>query len=249
MVYSSAVVAQKLEDLNSGLLKGHYIFNSDSYDNQRFSAPEKYSRNISYDITEDRDLIDQYLSIRQEIYRQSYNDPNVGEDYTDKVSHIFVARAGAGNVIGGLRLTISAPNRPNILPIELSGVNIRSLFPQIDFDKVTFGEASRLAVLPDFRDGAVSDMLLMNSKEYFVREMGAEIGFGCSTMAHIKKFSRFINRLGYNFIIRQDVNVKVASSDAELYLWAIDFTSDARFSQILQGEQDLDVANLQLEKA
>ena len=249
MVYINTAIAQKLEVLSSGLLKGHYIFNRNlNYDNN-FGKPEKINHNINYQLTESKELIEQYLDIRQVIYRQAYNDPNVGEDYTDRLSNVFVATNGSGRVIGGVRLTISGPGKPCMLPMEHCGINLRREFPQIDFDKVIFGEASRLAVLPDFRDGEVSDRLLMNSKEYFVRELGAEIGFGCSTMAHTKKFSKFITRLGYNFVIRQDIKVQVTSSSAELFLWAIDFTPDKRFTAILQDNESTPVAEIPLETA
>ena len=253
MVYSTSSMAQKLEELSTSLLKGHYIFNSDSYFTTRFGNAEKISHNVSYQITEDRELIEQYLHIRQEIYRQAYNDPNVGEDYTDRVSRIFVARAGAGNVIGGIRLTISRPTMPNMLPVEHAGMNLRGLFPQIDFDKIVYGEASRLAVLPDFRDGGVAERLQMQSKEYFVKELGAEIGFGCSNLANMRKFSAFFTRLGYSFIARKDQRVYVKDSEAELYLWAIDFTPEKKYASLLKGAETIsetsDVADLQPEFA
>jgi hypothetical protein len=257
MVYSNAAITQKLEDLNSGLLKGHAIFNSDAFYDSRFKKQESFAHNINYMMTESRDLIEQYLGIREEIYREAYNDSNVGEDFTDQVSTIFVASAGYGNVVGGIRLTVSTPRVPNILPLEHAGVNLRQIFPSIDFDSVVYGEASRLAVLPDYRDGAVSDNLQLRSKEYFVKEMGAEIGFGYSTLAHTKKFKKFFSRMGYSFITRTDISIKVASSDAELYLWAIDFTPDKRHAEALEmplSEQEntdntIAVADIHLEIA
>lgn len=256
MVYIETAIAQKLEAHSNGLLKGHFIF-SKEYDNKnlvkQFEKPAPRSHNITYIMTDRKDLKQQYYDIRQAVYKDAYNDSNVGEDYIDHVSKIFVAKAGVGNVIGGIRLTVSTPAEPQILPIENCGVNLRELFPEIDFNNVVYGEATRLTVLPDYRDGEVSLKLQMTSKEYLVKEMGAEIGFGCSTLANTKKFKKFFSFLGYNFIIRADQRINIETSDAELYLWAIDFTKDRRFTKFLEASETVaeisDVADLQPEFA
>ena len=239
MLYTNEMMSRKLEELSRSLLKGHHIFGTAPLNEARFSQPEMTSHNITYRMTEDRVLVEQYFAIRQEIYREVYNDPNVGEDYTDRISKIFVATAGFGNVIGGIRLTVSTPLMPNMLPIENSGVNLRRIFPKIDFDKVVIGEAGRSAVLPDYRNGEVCNRLQMISKEYFVKEMGAEIGFGCCDLPNMRRLKKFFGRLGYNFIAREDIRVANRNTETELYLWAIDFTADSRYIARLQAPEKL----------
>ena len=252
--YTESNVTHKLEKLSASVLNGHFIFNK-SYDDlnlqKQFEKASPLSHNVSYQMTEDRNLKQQYIKIRQQVYQEAYNDPNVGEDFTDHISNIFVATAGAGNVIGGIRLTVSTPDSPKILPIESCGVNLRELFPKIDFSKVIIGEAGRSAVLPEFRDGEVCNRLQTISKEYFIKEMGAEIGFGSCDAPNMRRLKIFFKRMGYNFIGRTDIPVYVKHSAAELYLWAIDFTPDQKYRELLEppAVENATVAEVQHEIA
>lgn len=248
--------AQKVESLNANLLKGHFIF-SKEYDDRslqrQFSAQTNFSHNISYQLTDNSELKQQYYNIRGSVYKDAYNFTDTGESYTDQISQIFVATAGAGNVIGGIRLTVSTPESPKLLPIESCGANLKEIFPEIDFTKVIYGEAGRSAVLPDFRNGEVCNRLQMTSKEYFISEMKAEIGLGSADPINMRRLKIFFTRMGYGFFERFDKKINVPGADAELYLWAIDFTKDQRFAPYLKAveaaSEKSDVIDLQPEFA
>jgi len=254
-----AATAQKLDALSASILKGHFIFSKEYDDNRlkaQFSKPSLHSHNISYNMTDDENLKLQYYKIRQSVYKEVYNDENVGEDNIDHVSQIFVATAGAGNVVGGIRLTVSTPESPKTLPIEKCGANLKEIFPAIDFTKVVYGEAGRSAVLPDFRGGEVCNQLQMISKDCFLNEMGAEIGLGSADEVNMRRLKKFFTRMGHKFIARFDQKVQVDGTDVDLYLWAIDFTTDLRYAKYLEASDlglrpvvDSDVAELQPEFA
>jgi ribosomal protein S18 acetylase RimI-like enzyme len=120
--------------------------------------------------------------------------------------------------------------------MEMAGFNLREAFPKLDLDNLIYVEASRLAVLPDFRGADISEKLLTKSTEYFINQVRGHVCFGYSTLANAKSFRRLFSRkLGYNFINRFDIKSVLPSSGDDLFLWAIDFTNDPNVIEQLKS--------------
>ena len=256
MVSFNPAITERLNALSGTVLNGHYIFSrdfDDAYLARRFSQPDKYAHNISYGPVYDRLLIEQYYNIRQEAYKQLHHDKNFvvpEDDEHDINSVIYMAKAG-NSCVGGIRLTISTPQQPVKLALESDEFAIQDYFPNLDLSKITYCEASRLAILPDYRNGFLWNQLHHKSTDFLVKEMGVEIGFGQSQALQTRRFRAQFRDMGYKMIVRNDLKTGVARKfpDLNIKFWAIDFTSDQRYAEKLRalvsepvGDQELEIA-------
>ena len=231
-------VIQNLENTASNLLSNHYLFkkdDEDAYLRARFEKKVYIPRNISFGVTTEEDLKKQYYKIREAAYRQLLDDDKftAPEDEFDKNGHIFVAKS-ANVCVGGLRITVSKPGSENRLPLETEDFRIKDFFPWLTFMGVTYSEPSKLALLPDYRDGQVLENLFFESIKYYTQQLGVEIAFGRSAILQTRRFKQYINSAGFNFISRYDINLP--HHDYYAHLWAVDFTPDRRYSGLLAGE-------------
>lgn len=242
MVAFNPAITERLNALSDTLLNGHYIFSRDydeSYLARRFSKPEKHSHNISYGISHDPKHLQQYYKIREQAYKEVHNlkDFTGSEEYTDLISYLYLAFSG-NNCVGGVRLTITSDEQPVELPIE-HDFSVKEFYRNIDFTGLKYCEASRLALLSDFRrHGGVADGLILNFVKFLVNDIGVSLGFGRSTALQARRFKTQFNNLNlpYKFVIRNDVQFNYATEhdDVNLTFWAIDFTPDQRFAEKLE---------------
>ena len=237
MVQFNQAIQDKLNTLGLTHLKGHYIFDngvSEFYLKSRYEADEKIEHNISYEVTNDQDLVKQYFKIREEAYKDSYNFcPK--EDFFDKVSDFIIAKSGSV-AIGGIRITISSPENRIPIPIE-SCVDFEREFPEIDFSKITYGEATRLAVLPSYRNGEVSGKIQKMCVENSLGKMNVDLCFGCGPATQTRRLEIMFRRMGYKFVVRTN-HLVVPGFEGEYSLWIADFTPNAEFVDRLQPKAE-----------
>ena len=107
--------------------------------------------------TSDREQIARYVELRRRVYLKEY--PFLSADFgladeTDKLSRIVIAAQG-GVVVGGARLTISTPQRPQMLPLEEKDFDLKSCeaLKDLGLDRKPYGEISRMAASPQSAHG------------------------------------------------------------------------------------------------
>jgi hypothetical protein len=115
------------------------------------NAPFKYFE------TTDREQIARYVELRRRVYLMEY--PFLSADFgladeTDNLSRIVIAAQG-GTVVGGARLTISTPQRPQMLPLEEKDFDLKSCeaLKDLGLDRKPYGEISRMAASPESAHG------------------------------------------------------------------------------------------------
>jgi hypothetical protein len=115
------------------------------------NAPFKYFE------TADREQIARYVELRRRVYLNEY--PWLPADFgfadeIDNLSRIVIATHG-GAVVGGARLTISTPQRPQLLPLEEKGFDLKSCdaLKGLGLDRKPYGEISRMAASPESAHG------------------------------------------------------------------------------------------------
>lgn len=253
-----ASAAQKLESLSSNILSGHFIFSKEYDDNslrRQFAAPAATAHNMRFEFTKDPVLLQQYYAVRDIVYKETsgLKDYSFFEDGYDKNSEILVAMSG--NVcVGGARLTISSDHSPVKLPIETNEFKVKELLASLGVHDVKYCEMSRVAVLPEFRNGAVLGQITQKMHDLCINS-GVEIGFACNTQIHARRFKSVFTSLGYNMIIRDDIKVPYQKSHGknELIFSMVDFTHSRKYHKLLQVADliadNYDALELELEPA
>lgn len=140
--------------------------------------------NITFEFTQDVAAIERYIAIRQQAYSEDIiirgervrrDGALVKRDEYDESSWILIARNGS-SVIGGMRFTPHTPSNPQRLPMEHNGFLIEKALPGIDRPSTLYGEQSRFALLPHFRNGVVA-LEMCRHMEKRARENGMQYIF------------------------------------------------------------------------
>ena len=238
----NAAIAGKLNNLGSNVLKGHFIFNREMDETalkRQFGTAPKFPRGLTMAFSTDESELEQYYQIRKQAYREvlHLSQYSGGQEPEDLESMILIVKAGT-TVIGGARLTISTPQNHKKLPIEGEGFDINSVYPEIDLTKINYCEMSRLALLPEFRDGHVMKEISNTMLNYCLLQ-NIQLGFAGNTPLHARRFERIFNHLGYGFIVREDVNIQKEMYEQIRVVFSVaDFTRDQRYISTLEQVED-----------
>lgn len=236
MVNFNTAIADKLNGLSQSVLSGHYIFNrelEDAYLAKRFGTPDKFAHNISYEFTTDPESLQQYYNIREFAYKETLGVQGFSgqEDELDKHSYILVVKSG-NTVIGGARLTVSSPEKPQIMPLEENGFDIKEHFPQLDFTKLKYCEMSRLALLPEFRNNVIAEQIHKEFVKICERE-NIDVGFARTTPLQQRRTKTIFKNLGFEMVIRRDIKLD-PYEHLEMQFSCVDFTSSHSFVDLLK---------------
>jgi hypothetical protein len=164
-------------------------------------------KEISYEFTNDPALLHQYYRLREEMFISVWglNHYSGSEDIYDNGSHILISRRGL-QVVGGIRLTISSAAQRQQLPIEGMGIDLQSLFPELDLKNSTYCELSRLAILPEFRDG---DMVGQGGVHWVRRAIaeGVDYAFNIAPVPLARNYRQSMQNYGFQWKIRNDIKI------------------------------------------
>ena len=133
--------------------------------------------------------------------------------------------AHQGNLcIGGLRLTISTPQKRVVLPCESEGFNLFDLLPELELEGKTYAELSRYAVLPDFQG---PEIYFEGSRRLFARALsqGVDFAFAISPLGQARNYRRTATALGLGCEVRKDIEVPDRDNyeGIKMYLSVFDF--------------------------
>ncbi len=239
MVNFNPAIVDRLNSLSQSALRGHYIFSrefDDGYLSKRYSKQDAWPHNVRVSTVNSRKHIEQYFAIREETYKTSVGaNFYAGEDEYDGKSHIVLALAG-DNCIGGIRITVSSPENRMALPTEKDGFQFKTIYDKIEFEDLTYCEATRLAILPDFRNSNVLPMLFEAATKYAIDVLGVEMVFGRAANLQTRIFQTHYRNMGYNLVIRRDIKPPSKGMDAAVVqIFGIDFTPERVFEDTLKS--------------
>ena len=168
---------------------------------RRFSRPLRQPQDVHFEFTNDPAMLHQYYRLREEMFISVWGLKHFSgqEDAFDAQSHIMVARKGL-QCIGGGRLTVSTPQDHLMLPMEKEDLMLSALFPELDLHETVYGEFSRLAILPEFRSGAVFPEL---ARRFITKaiSLGVEYAFNIAPLPLARSYRQAVQMFGLKWDI------------------------------------------------
>ncbi|MEH6822531.1 MAG: GNAT family N-acyltransferase [Motiliproteus sp.] len=153
--------------------------------------------------------LEQYYQIRQECFRQELGIRTFdgSEDDFDRSGYLLIA-LDQERCVGGVRLSVSTPESPQLLPLEIGGFMLQEFFPDIARNRESYSQWTRLALLPEYRTPAILQqmavMLIWQAKR-----LGCSYSFNVAGMNRARLYQRLHRVQGYHYeIIR---NLKIPS--------------------------------------
>jgi len=162
---------------------------------------------VEYDFTQDAGLLHQYFLMREAMFISVWGLKHFsGErDRFDDMSHIMVARRGK-QVLAGGRLTVSGATRRTLLPMEGPDLSLVAMFPELDLANHTYCEFSRLAILPEFRNGQIFPELARRFIRRAVAE-GVDYAFNMAPLPLARSYRQAMIDFGLKWHVRLDLPV------------------------------------------
>lgn len=162
---------------------------------------------VVFEFSHDAGLVHQYCNMRENMFISVWGLKHFSgmKDRFDDISQLMVARKGL-QVIGGGRLTICPPSRPLAMPMENADFKLTEVFPELNLDKHTYGEFSRLAILPEYRAGSVFPELAKRFIRKAVAE-GVDFAFNMAPVPLARSYRQAMQVFGLNWNIRNDLVV------------------------------------------
>lgn len=176
---------------------------------RRMSRPVKLPEPISYTFTNDIGMLHQYRILRedQDMIFSAW-DRNLfaaKADAFDITSHTMIVSRGR-HCIGGGRLTVSTKEHREPLPMEASGFSLEHTFPELQISKRNYAELSRVAILPEFREGPIVAEVARRFAKKAIEE-GAEYVFSMGTISQAHTLRSALQLFGLRCDIRTDINI------------------------------------------
>ncbi len=151
--------------------------------------------------------LEQYYQIRQECFRQELGIRTFdgSEDDFDRSGCLLIA-LDQGRCVGGARLSISTPESPQLLPLEINGFMLQELFPDIARNRESYSQWTRLALLPEYRTPALLQQIaLMLIRQ--AKRLGCSYAFNVAGMSRARLYQRLHRIQGYNYEIIRDLKI------------------------------------------
>lgn len=164
---------------------------------------------IKYEFTKDEDLLEQYYKLRGKMYaiELGLDDfPCVKDEYDDD-SDILVIREGS-KVLGGVRITMVNEGE-RLMPMESEDYKINDLIPELGLNDVTYGEFSRLAILPEYRKENLETIIGMIGN--MGRKHNAKYLFAIAPLAQARMYRMYRKNFGFDLEIREDIGLSAVA--------------------------------------
>lgn len=180
---------------------------SEDYLARRFQRAGKTQQDVAYEFTRDPGLLHQYYRLREDMFIHVWGLKHFSgqEDMFDVISDIMVARKGLQCIAGG-RLTVSSPQNRCLLPMEKDDLSLPSLFPELDLEETTYGEFSRLSILPEFRAGAVFPEMARRFIQKAISQ-GVEYAFNIAPAPLARSYRQTVQLFGLKWDICHHVQI------------------------------------------
>lgn len=158
---------------------------------------ELSSKSYVFEFTRDPALLHQYYVLRQEIHNRTFSSQDIDalSDAIDASSHLLVMRKGK-QVIGGVRLVINSPRKPQRLPMEEKGCQLDVYFPDIKTKEKSYCEASRIIIIPELTSFEAGKAMLAHIYRK-AQASGVYYVFTMASSAEERTYMRYSRLLGY----------------------------------------------------
>jgi hypothetical protein len=162
---------------------------------------------IVFEFSHAPDMIHQYCTMRENMFISVWGLKHFSgvKDRFDDISDVLVARKGLLVIAGG-RLTVATPSRPVTMPLESPDFKLAEQFPDLNLSAHSYGEFSRLAILPEFRAGSVFPELAQRFIRKAVAE-GVDFVFNMAPLPLARSYRQAMQMFGLSWKMRNDVPV------------------------------------------
>ena len=183
------------------------------------------TENLVCEFTRDECLLEQYYRLYKSECRVIKDIPSFQKSENDQNhnSHIIVVRKGK-LCVGGARLTISTPIQPRTLPMEISGFKLATHFSELQNGRISYGELSRLVILPELRNGDLTRRMLW-ALYHMATAVGMKKMFAVAPLTNVRHYKRNAALMGLthsNIFLNIDIPPYPGFEDVKDYLLAID---------------------------
>lgn len=189
---------------------------------------------VRYSFTSDLNLINDYWEIRRKLYYADtrsvgfriFTDGFISDSFL-RESDVLVVRRG-NECLGGACLTISYPEAPTILPLESDIIpapgdkiySLRTHFPQYDLENEAYGEFSRMAVVPGFRDRTYSKEIFRNIIQRSL-DSNMRYIFGMADERRARLYKQISKFLGFTMYIHSNISLPAKSDYENVQMYII----------------------------
>ncbi len=167
------------------------------------------TRDLVFEYTRDPDLLRQYYRMyeqRFQLIHSAWQYRHAEEDEHDRRAHILIARRGR-QCVGGARLSIKTPSKPDALPVELGDFRVARFFPELEERGLSVCQASRFAVLAEYGGGELIRLLQWHLTRKMIG-LGMNMFFATAPMSNARVYRKYCRSLGYrNIRIHLDIEI------------------------------------------
>ncbi|MEH6472677.1 MAG: hypothetical protein V7752_15645 [Halopseudomonas sp.] len=155
--------------------------------------------------------LEQYYQIRQDCFRKELGLRSFdgSEDEFDRSGYLLLA-LDQDRCIGGVRLSISTPQSPTRLPLEINGFTVPEIFPEIIGNGESYSQWTRLALLPEYRTAEVLRVMALTVLRQ-AEQLDCSYAFNVAGMNRARLYQRLHRTQGFNYEILQDVKIPAES--------------------------------------
>lgn len=162
---------------------------------------------LVFEFTRDPALLQQYNRLYAAEFRAVQNAEHYHhvEDEHDKRADFLIVRQG-NFCIGGGRLSTKSPCQPHPLPVESNGFKVEDYLPHLGQKEITYGQAGRICLLPDFRGGDVTTRIIWHINRKAVA-LGWELMVATAPLLNARNNTKLCRRIGLDTKIYFDIPV------------------------------------------
>ena len=195
---------------------------------ERFWSPTQEPSAISYQISKDTEFLQQYFKLREAMFISVWGLKHFDgkADEYDAVAHIMIASQNT-LCVGGARILVKQEMGDLLLPMESEDFILEELLPDLELHKHTYGEFSRLAIIPEFRKAEVIRMFYRRLNAHAI-ECGMQYVFAVAPMSQARGYRRAYRAMGLKYDIVRDVVIpdREEYEGLEMCLSVLDLTEE-----------------------
>ena len=184
-----------------------------------------------------KDWLEQYYQIRQDCFRQELGIRTFdgSEDNFDRNGYLLVA-LDQGRCIGGVRLSVSRPDAPVLLPLEINGFMLQELFPEIVRNGESYSQWTRLALLPEYRTPQILHQIAL-MLIWHAKSLDCSYSFNVAGMNRARLYQRLHRIQGFHYEILRDLKIPEEGSFMGLeHLLSVGYLKQQSSQQLLSRQ-------------
>ncbi|MFC6668979.1 hypothetical protein [Marinobacterium aestuariivivens] len=195
---------------------------------------------IRFELSKEPHLLAQYYDIREACFRKELGLDSFdgSEDEDDRKGHVLIARDG-DCCIGGARISGSTPGDPARLPVESDDFILEELFPELQRQRLSYCQWTRLAILPRYRTTEV-----LRAQCLALIKGSAELNYGyafnVTGTVRARLYRRLHKNLGYDYEICDHIHIPADEEFTNLeHLLSVAFIKPEAMNLMWTNRSDL----------